>query len=142
VTPQEVAPVTTIGIIGAGEVGSEIARAAVAHGYRIVIANSRGPETLTDLVSDLGPAARAARAADAAVAGDFAVVAVPLKRTNDMPVDELAGKIVLDTNNHMAMTHHGFDPARPRRRDGGRRQTKVKPVPRRSASSAVRVRSR
>jgi predicted dinucleotide-binding enzyme len=93
---------TTIGIIGAGEVGGQIARAAIANGYRVVIANSRGPETLTDLVSDLGPRARAARAAEAAAAGDFVVIAVPLKLVNDMPVAELAGKIVLDTNNYMA----------------------------------------
>jgi predicted dinucleotide-binding enzyme len=92
---------TTIGIIGAGEVGSQIARAAIAHGYKVVIANSRGPETLENLVAELGPSARAARAADAAEAGDFAVVAVPLKVVNDMPAEELAGKIVLDTNNYM-----------------------------------------
>jgi len=92
---------TTIGIIGAGEVGSQIARAAVSVGYQVVIANSRGPETLAGLVAELGPAARAASAAQAAAAGDFAVVAVPLKVVNDMPVDELAGKIVLDTNNYM-----------------------------------------
>lgn len=91
----------TIGIIGAGEVGSQIARAALAHGYSIVIANSRGPETLRHLVAELGPSARAARAADAAAAGDFAVVAVPLKTVNNLPVDALAGKIVLDTNNYM-----------------------------------------
>ena len=36
---------TTIGIIGAGEVGSNIARAAIRSGYRVVIANSRGPKT-------------------------------------------------------------------------------------------------
>jgi predicted dinucleotide-binding enzyme len=71
---------TTIGIIGAGEVGSQIARAAIAHGYRIVIANSRGPETLKNLIEELGPSARAATAADAAAAGDFVVVAVPLKK--------------------------------------------------------------
>ncbi|GIM95032.1 NADPH-dependent F420 reductase [Paractinoplanes toevensis] len=92
---------TTIGIIGAGEVGSQIARAATANGYRVVIANSRGPHTLGDLIAELGPAARAGYAAEAAAAGDFAVVAVPLKVVNDMPVDELAGKIVLDTNNYM-----------------------------------------
>lgn len=92
---------TTIGIIGAGEVGSQIARAAIAHGYHVVIANSRGPETLTDLINELGPLARAATAKDAAVAGDFIVVAVPLKMTNNMPVDELADKIVIDTNNYM-----------------------------------------
>lgn len=92
---------TTIGIIGAGEVGSQIARAALANGYRVVIANSRGPETLSGLIAELGPSARAAYAAQAAAAGDFAVVAVPLKVVNDLPVRELAGKIVLDTNNYM-----------------------------------------
>lgn len=92
---------TVIGIIGAGEVGSQIARAAIAHGHEVVIANSRGPETLTDLIAELGPRARAATAAVAATAGEFVVIAVPLKLANDMPADELAGKIVLDTNNYM-----------------------------------------
>ncbi len=93
---------TTIGIIGAGEVGSHIARAAIANGYEVVLANSRGPETLMDLIAELGPSARAATAAGAATAGAFVVVAVPLKLINDMPVDELAGKVVIDTNNYMA----------------------------------------
>ncbi|MFC9661250.1 NADPH-dependent F420 reductase [Nocardia sp. NPDC127606] len=92
---------TTIGIIGAGEVGSQIARAAIANGYDVVIANSRGPETLEDLIGQLGPSARAATAAGAATAGEFVVVAVPLAMVNNMPVDQLAGKIVLDTNNYM-----------------------------------------
>lgn len=92
---------TTIGIIGAGEVGSQLARAAIKHGYKVVIANSRGPETLHDLVAELGASARAATAAEAATAGDFVIIAVPLKRLNDMPTDALAGKIVLDTNNYM-----------------------------------------
>lgn len=99
---------TTIGIIGAGEVGSQIARAAIAHQYSVVIANSRGPETLARLVAELGPSARAATARQAAAAADFAVVAVPLKLTNNMPVDELAGKIVLDTNNYMAARDGNF----------------------------------
>ena len=92
---------TTIGIIGAGEVGSHIARAAIANGYQVVIANSRGPETLKDLIAQLGPSARAATAADAAAAGDFVVIAVPLKLVNDMPAAALAGKVVIDTNNYM-----------------------------------------
>ncbi|WP_200883058.1 NADPH-dependent F420 reductase [Massilia sp. BSC265] len=87
---------------GAGEVGGQIARAAIASGYRVVIANSRGPETLAALIEELGPAARAASAAGAADAGEVVVIAVPLKLANDMPVNELAGKIVLDTNNYMA----------------------------------------
>ncbi|MEU9270863.1 NAD(P)-binding domain-containing protein [Streptomyces sp. NPDC048251] len=54
----------TGGIIGAGEVGSQIARAALVNGHEVVIANSRGPETLDALVAELGPSARAAHAAD------------------------------------------------------------------------------
>ena len=92
---------TVVGIIGAGEVGSQLAIAAIANGYEVVIANSRGPETLKDLIEKLGPSARAATAADAAEAGDFVIIAVPLKLVNDMPVEQLAGKIVLDTNNYM-----------------------------------------
>ncbi len=95
-------PMTTIGIIGAGEVGSQIARAAIVNGYKIVIANSRGPETLSDLIAELGSSARAATAAGAAASGDFVVIAVPLKLTNNMPVEQLAGKVVLDTNNYMS----------------------------------------
>jgi len=91
---------TTIGIIGAGHIGSQVARAAVTHGYDVVISNSRGPETLADLVAELGPKARAATAAEAAAAGDFAVVTVPLKAYQDVPVEPLAGKIVIDTNNY------------------------------------------
>ncbi|MGW6357306.1 NADPH-dependent F420 reductase [Streptomyces sp. NPDC055092] len=92
---------TVIGIIGAGEVGGQIARAAIASGYDVVIANSRGPGTLKGLIDELGPSAHAATAAGAAAAGEFVVVAVPLKVINDMPVEQLAGKIVLDTNNYM-----------------------------------------
>jgi predicted dinucleotide-binding enzyme len=94
--------VTTIGIIGAGEVGSQLARAAIASGYQVVLANSRGPETLAGLVADLGPAARAGSVAETAAAADFAVLAFPYRAVNDLPVEELAGKIVLDTNNYMA----------------------------------------
>ena len=56
---------TTLGIIGAGHIGSQVARVAVANGYDVVIANSRGPETLAGLVAELGDRATAATAADA-----------------------------------------------------------------------------
>ena len=91
---------TTIGIIGAGHIGSQVARAAITAGYDVVISNSRGPQTLTELVAELGPKARAATAADAASAADFAVVTVPLKNYTRVPVAELAGKVVIDTNNY------------------------------------------
>lgn len=69
-------------------------------GYDVAISNSRGPETLADLVAELGPRARALTAAEAAAAGDFAVVTVPLKNIKDLPAEPLAGKIVIDTNNY------------------------------------------
>jgi predicted dinucleotide-binding enzyme len=91
---------TTIGIIGAGHIGSAVARKAVELGYDVVISTSRGAETLTELATELGPKARAATSAEAAEAGDFAVVTVPLKNYRDIPVEPLAGKIVIDTNNY------------------------------------------
>ena len=90
----------TIGLIGAGHIGSQVARLAVASGYAVVISNSRGPETLATLVAELGPNARAASAMDAATAGDIVVVTVPLKNYRQVPVEPLAGKIVIDTNNY------------------------------------------
>ncbi|MBZ2197103.1 NADPH-dependent F420 reductase [Occultella gossypii] len=91
---------TTIGIIGAGNIGSNVARAVIESGHDVVIANSRGPKTLAGLVDDLGPRARAGTAAEAAAAGEVAVVTVPLHAIDQIPVEPLAGKIVLDTNNY------------------------------------------
>lgn len=91
---------TTVGIIGAGNIGGALARGFVDHGYDVVIANSRGPETLTELVATLGEHARAATAAEAAEAGEIVVVTVPLKAYTEVPVAPLAGKTVLDTNNY------------------------------------------
>ena len=90
----------TIGLIGAGHIGSQLARLAVAHGYNVVLSNSRGPETLASLAAELGPAARAATPQQAADAGDLVVVTIPLKNIHDVPVAPLAGKIVIDTNNY------------------------------------------
>ncbi|HZA74451.1 MAG TPA: NAD(P)-binding domain-containing protein, partial [Propionibacteriaceae bacterium] len=64
----------TIGLIGAGKIGGQVARAVIDAGYDVVISNSRGPETLADLLAELGPQARAATAAEAAEAGDLVVV--------------------------------------------------------------------
>jgi predicted dinucleotide-binding enzyme len=91
---------TTIGLIGAGHIGSQIARLAVANGYAVVISNSRGPETLSGLVAELGPRARAATPVEAARAGDIVVVTIPLTNYRSVPVEPLRGKIVIDTNNY------------------------------------------
>ena len=91
---------TTIGFIGSGHIGSQLARLAVAHGYDVVMSNSRGPETLAGLVGELGPHARAATPAEAAAAADLAVVTIPLRALPSVPVEPLAGKVVVDTDNY------------------------------------------
>jgi 8-hydroxy-5-deazaflavin:NADPH oxidoreductase len=91
---------TTIGIIGSGHVGSNLARAAIACGYDVVLSNSQGPASLAGLVADLGSKATAATPADAAVAGDFAIVAIPLPVIDQVPAGPLAGKVVIATINY------------------------------------------
>ena len=91
---------TTIGLIGSGNIGSTVARLAVEAGHDVVLSNSRAPETLSDLVVELGPRARAAYAAEAAEAGDIVVVTIPLKNYRQVPVETLRGKVVIDTDNY------------------------------------------
>jgi predicted dinucleotide-binding enzyme len=90
----------SIGLIGAGHIGSQIARLAVKSGYDVVLSNSRGPETLAPLVAELGSHARAATAAEAASAGDIVVVTIPLRAIDTVPIAPLKGKVVIDTNNY------------------------------------------
>jgi 8-hydroxy-5-deazaflavin:NADPH oxidoreductase len=97
----ELAPgMTTIGFIGSGMIGGTVARLSVAAGHRVVLSNSRGPETLQDLVAELGPLATAATAGQAAEAGDLVVVSIPVKAIGNVPAKPLAGKPVLDTGNY------------------------------------------
>jgi 8-hydroxy-5-deazaflavin:NADPH oxidoreductase len=90
----------TIGLIGAGHIGSQLARLAALNGHNVVISNSRGPESLAQLVAELGPKARAGTVFDAARTGDIVVVTIPLKAYKSVPAEPLAGKIVVDTNNY------------------------------------------
>lgn len=92
--------IKTIGLIGAGHIGGQVARLAVASGYDVIVSNSRGPDSLSALVAELGPKARAATPLDAAGSGDLVVVTIPLKNYQTVPVEPLAGKIVIDTNNY------------------------------------------
>ncbi|WP_345761594.1 NADPH-dependent F420 reductase [Diaminobutyricibacter sp. McL0608] len=91
---------TTLGLIGAGHIGSQLARLGVAYGYNVIVSNSRGPETLAELVDELGPSARAATVADAARESDLVVVTLPLKNIGTLPADAFDGKTVMDTNNY------------------------------------------
>ncbi|MGW2328491.1 NADPH-dependent F420 reductase [Streptomyces sp. NPDC001700] len=91
---------STIGLIGSGLIGGTVARLAVAAGHNIVLSNRRGPDTLSGLVAELGPHARAATPAEAAAAGDIVIVTIPLHAYRMVPAEPLRGKIVIDTNNY------------------------------------------
>lgn len=91
---------TIIGFIGSGHIGSTVARLAVEAGHDVVLSNSRGPETLQDLVTDLGPHARAATAQEAAAVGDLVVLTIPLRAVPDVDAGPLHGKVVIDTCNY------------------------------------------
>jgi 8-hydroxy-5-deazaflavin:NADPH oxidoreductase len=89
-----------IGIIGAGNIGSALAKQFAKAGHRVAIANSRGPDTLAELVQSLPGDVRATDAAGAAKFGEVVVETVPLKNVGDLPAGELAGKVVIDTANY------------------------------------------
>ncbi|MFG1926460.1 NADPH-dependent F420 reductase [Cryptosporangium sp. NPDC048952] len=90
----------TIGIIGSGLVGGSVARLAVDAGYRVVISNSRGPETITRLVDELGPLASAGTVDEAIAAGDVIALSLPLPSYAALPADQFAGKVIIDQTNY------------------------------------------
>jgi 8-hydroxy-5-deazaflavin:NADPH oxidoreductase len=91
---------TTVGLIGSGMIGSTVARLSVDAGYDVVLSNSRGPDTLRELVAQLGPQVRAATADEAAKAGEIVLVSVPLKAYPALSNTPVAGKVVMDTGNY------------------------------------------
>ncbi|MBO0144638.1 NAD(P)-binding domain-containing protein [Agrobacterium sp. Ap1] len=89
-----------IAILGSGMIGGQTARLSVAAGYNTVIANTRGPETLQELVNELGPLAHAATAEEAIQAADLIVAAIPFAAYTHLSPELLAGKTVIDTMNY------------------------------------------
>ena len=89
-----------IGIIGSGRIGATAARLFVDAGHDVAIANSRGPDSLTDLVQDLGESARPATVEDAASIAELVLVAIPFGRYGELPAEALRNKIVVDAMNY------------------------------------------
>jgi predicted dinucleotide-binding enzyme len=90
----------TIGIIGSGMIGGQVARLAIAAGLNVILSNSRAPETLANLVAELGEHARAATPAETAREGDLVVASIPFVAYRKLPAEALSGKIVIDTMNY------------------------------------------
>ena len=89
-----------IGILGAGNIGAVAARLFVGAGHDVAVSNSRGPESLLPLVSELGPQAQAMTIAEASRFGDVILLAVPWRSPDALPHPELLrNKIVIDAMN-------------------------------------------
>ena len=89
-----------IGIIGAGHIGGTLAKLFAIAGHEVALSNSRGPETLSETVSDIGYGVIAATAEEAATFGDVAVEAIPFGHYQELPADALAGKVVMSASNY------------------------------------------
>ena len=89
-----------IGIIGAGRIGGTAAKLFAKAGHEIAIANSRGAETLKDLIRELGASARAVSIEEAAQFGEVVFVSIPFGKYATLPAAAFEGKIVIDSNNY------------------------------------------
>lgn len=89
-----------IGIIGAGNIGETAARLFTRAGHAVALSNSRGPETLTDVVTEIGPGAQALSVEEAATFGEVVLLAVPWRSPEALPPAEaVQGKVVIDAMN-------------------------------------------
>lgn len=89
-----------IGIVGSGKIGEDVARLATAGGLPVVLANSRGPRSLGELITVLGPTASADTVTRAIERAEIVVLALPFGAYDTLPAVALAGKIVVDATNY------------------------------------------
>lgn len=89
-----------VGVIGSGNIGANAARLFARAGHDVAISNSRGPETLRELVGEIGPGVRAATVGEAAGFGEVVMEAIPFGRYGELPAEQLAGKVLITASNY------------------------------------------
>ena len=89
-----------IGIVGAGRVGRALSVVLAAAGHEAMLSNSRGPETLAEVVGSIAETVRAGTVPEAARFGEIVGVAIPTPAISELPAEPFAGKIVIDANNY------------------------------------------
>ena len=97
-------PISTVGILGAGRVGTALARQALKAGYEVLVATTRPPGEIELLVEVMAPGARAVTADVAARASDLVILAVPIAKYRELDPESLSGKIAIDVMNYWAPT--------------------------------------
>lgn len=100
---------TTIALVGAGHIGSTVARAALRHGWDAVLSTASAPDTLTEVVRQLGPGARASTMLGAVPEADLALVAIPFAHYPSLDPEVFAGKLVIDANNYFPQRDGAVD---------------------------------
>ncbi|WP_127126998.1 NADPH-dependent F420 reductase [Georgenia sp. SYP-B2076] len=119
--PVESTSPTTVGVLGAGRVGTAVARQALRAGYRVLVAASGDPADIALIVEVMAPGALAVTAADAVRGADVIILSIPLRKFDTLDPDALAGRVVVDAMNYWAET----DGAMPALHDDARSTSEI-----------------